>query len=159
MPTFLIQHITQYRYNRHVKESINHIRLFPLEDANQQLMSSELLISGSPHVNMYTDFYGNTVGDFSLMPPHMELKIESRVLVATNHKWAPPPVGTMTLAEISKGAINDISLMWLSEPEKIESQAIINQLLFETDIKSKSIVEIAAGCCACIYKNFQYKNA
>ena len=49
--------------------------------------------------------------------------------------------------------------MWLCEPEKIESQAIINQLLFETDIKSKSIVEIAAGCCACIYKNFQYKNA
>ncbi len=157
MPTFRIQHITQYRYDRPVKESISHIRLFPLEDANQQVVSSELIISGSPHVDMYTDFYGNSVGDFSLMPPHMELKIESRVLVATNDKWTPPPAGTMTLTEITEGAINDIALMWLSEPERIESQAIIDQLLCETDIKAKSIVEIAAECCAYIYKNFQYK--
>jgi transglutaminase-like putative cysteine protease len=157
MPTYRIQHITKYKYDRPVKESVSQIKIFPIEDVNQQLVSFDLQISGNPFVDMSKDYFGNKVGDFSLLPPHNELNIDSRFVVHTNDNWNEPADIDTTLAEVVRAAEKDIQLIWLSEPERIESQPIIEQLLFETDIAHKPVVEIAKACCNYLYKNFQYK--
>ncbi|HSK11660.1 MAG TPA: transglutaminase family protein [Phnomibacter sp.] len=157
MPTFRIQHITKYSYDRPVKESITHMRLFPIEDKDQRVIQSEMHITGDPHVDTYTDHYGNVVGDFSYLPPHTEMKIESRFVVHTNDNWVAPSARAITLSEMNGSFDNDLIMIWLMEPERIEKQDLINELLHETDISDRSLVEIAEACCAYIYSNFQYQ--
>jgi transglutaminase-like putative cysteine protease len=156
MPTFSIQHITHYRYDRPVKESISQVRIFPLEDKNQELISSELQITGNPFVELSIDYFGNRVGDFSLLPPHHEMSIDSRFVVHTSENWQPPLESSTTLEQVIAATQNNLMMIWLSEPERIESQHIIEQLLFETDISRKPVVEIANACCKYIFNNFQY---
>ncbi len=156
MPTFQIQHITSYLYDRPVKESISQVRIFPVEDAFQQVISSELLITGNPLVDVGYDYFGNKVGYFSYLPPHKEMTIDSRFVVHTADHWQPPVNHSTTLDELPVFVEKDIRLIWLSEPEKIESQHIIEQLLFETNIGSKPVFEIATACCNYIFNHFQY---
>jgi transglutaminase-like putative cysteine protease len=157
MPTFQIQHITRYQYDRPVKESISQVRIFPLEDANQTLISSALQISGSPMVEMSQDYFGNKVGDFSILNPHQDLTIDSRVVVRTNDAWIPPAENILTPAEVVALTENDLMFIWLSEPERIEQASVIEQLLIETDVAKKNVTEIAQSCCNYIFRNFQYQ--
>jgi transglutaminase-like putative cysteine protease len=157
MPTFQIQHITRYAYDRPVKENISQVRIFPLEDENQTLISSELQITGSPKIEHSIDYFGNKVGEFSLMRPHQELSIDSRFVVHTRDNWSPPGRLEITTQEVENSIQTSLQLIWLSEPEKIASQHIIKQLLFETDISHRPVVEIAEACCAYIFHNFTYK--
>ncbi len=156
MPTFRIQHITRYTYDRPVKENISQVRIFPLEDENQSLISSELQITGEPHIETSIDYFGNKVGEFGLMKPHQEMTIDSRFVVHTNDSWKPPGRLPFTIRDIANAIQTDLKLIWLSEPERIASQDIIEQLLYETDIAHKPVVEIAEACCAYIFRNFTY---
>lgn len=157
MPTFRIQHITRYKYDRPVKENVSQIRIFPLEDEMQTIVSSELQITGNPMVEMSSDYFGNKVGEFGLVAPHQELTIDSRFVVHILEDWLPPSGVQATIGEVADAIQFDLMLIGLSEPEKIKSQEIIWQLLNETDISNKPIVEIASACCAYIFRNFTYK--
>ena len=70
MATFKIIHITKYQYNYPIKESINEIRLFPYRSEHQEVLQHQLLISTNPCVEISTDFYKNSVGNFNILKPH-----------------------------------------------------------------------------------------
>ena len=86
MPLFKIHHITLYNYDRPVKENVNQVKIFPVEDANQQVKEFELTVTGDPVVNIFEDFFGNKVGDFNVHLPHTELSIDCRMTVQTADK-------------------------------------------------------------------------
>lgn len=157
MPVFSIQHITQYLYDRPVKESTSHVRIFPVQDDLQQVLQQELLITGSPAVDVYIDYFGNRVGDFSFLPPHQELKIDSRIVVRTNDEWSAPLLNTATVADVLPLVENDIALLWLCERERIEKQAQFDALIDSLELREGPIVQIASACNAYIYKHFQYQ--
>lgn len=81
MPRFNIRHITRYRYEQPVRDSANQVILFPLKDEHQDVIKQDLQITGDPQVEMYTDYYGNTIGSFTYAPPHKELLIDSKIEV------------------------------------------------------------------------------
>jgi transglutaminase-like putative cysteine protease len=89
MPEFKIQHITRYTYDRPVRDSANQIILFPIVDANQDVLKHDLTITGNPLVDTHIDYYGNEVGSFTYLEPHKRLDINSEVLVVTHHKELP----------------------------------------------------------------------
>lgn len=89
MPEFEIHHITRYLYDSPVRESANQIILFPIKDEYQDVVKQELIITGNPHVDSYTDYYGNEVGSFTYSEPHMVLTINSKIWVATRHRELP----------------------------------------------------------------------
>lgn len=80
---YKIHHITRYRYDRPVIESANQIKIFPLTDGRQEVIKHELDITGDPSIHRYTDYFGNTVGLFTLPEPHTELIIDSKLVVRT----------------------------------------------------------------------------
>lgn len=157
MPTFRIQHITRYKYDRPVKENISEVRIFPVEDQHQSLVSMNLQVTGNPHIETYFDYFGNRVGEFSVLKPHQELTIDNRFTVHIPEGWDPPGKSDITPEALAGNIENDLKLIGLSEPERIESQDIIKQLLYETDILHKPVVEIAEACCGYIYRTFTYK--
>lgn len=89
MPEFKIKHITKYTYEALVKDSVNHIILYPIEDEYQVVLKHHLKISGDPRVDTFIDYYGNKVGFFTYSERHRELEIYSELTVATKAKDLP----------------------------------------------------------------------
>ncbi len=83
MPKYRINHITRYTYPSPVIDSINQIILFPINDAQQEVIKHELIISHHPIVEKFSDYFGNQVGIFSVIKPHNELMIQSIIEVNT----------------------------------------------------------------------------
>lgn len=89
MPKFKIRHITRYVYEGSVRDSANQIMLYPLQDEHQEVVQQNILITGSPQVDLHLDYFQNQVGTFTQSKPHRELTIDSQVVVVTRTKTMP----------------------------------------------------------------------
>ena len=89
MPRFNIRHITRYNYEQPVRDSANQVILFPLKDEYQEVIKQDLQITGDPLVEMYKDYYGNTIGSFTYAEPHKQLVIDSKIEVLVKEKTMP----------------------------------------------------------------------
>lgn len=78
-----VHHETVYRYEVPVEFSRHYIRLFPIHDRNQQVISHQITISTDPIVELFEDVFDNVTGFFQMKQSFNELKIvmESEILV------------------------------------------------------------------------------
>ncbi len=83
MAIFSIHHLTRYTYSEPVRESANQVKLFAIQDQSQRVLSHRLDITHDPVVDIYTDYWGNRTGVFTLTHFHRELKIASSLTVET----------------------------------------------------------------------------
>ena len=62
MPTFKIQHITTFEYDRLIQESLNEIKIFPIISSDQEILKQDLTITGNTFdavgLNTQVFFYG-----------------------------------------------------------------------------------------------------
>jgi len=89
MAFYHIKHITRYTYPSPVIDCANQLMLFPVDDERQEVRQHELRITLQPPVEVFTDYFGNRVGLFSLIKPHQELLIES--IIEVDVKPCPAP--------------------------------------------------------------------
>ena len=155
MPVFKIQHITTYEYDRLIQESMNEIKIFPLQ-SGQEILQHDLLITGNPELYYFYDYWDNKTANFNLFPPHQKLVIESRLKVRTT--------GSSDLAinfisgfdEIWNEVNGNLKLVELSRPDFIRSQSKINEIsqsIYSTD---QSVAITIKNCCEYIFSHFNY---
>jgi transglutaminase-like putative cysteine protease len=89
MSDYRIKHITRYTYTSPVIDSANQVILFPIDDEQQEIKKHELTISFQPVVEIFTDYFGNQVGIFSVIKPHTGLTIQSEIEVITHEVPLP----------------------------------------------------------------------
>ena len=144
MPTYTIQHITEYKYDAPVIDSTNLIKIYPFQSDSQNVISQEVIITHDPLINFYIDYWGNRVGVFTLTEPHESIKIDSRIKV---HKDAPIRKLMKPLPEILK---IDYTL-----PEHIQSQNLILEIISNAPISSnpKTLIQ---WCNEYVYTHFKY---
>lgn len=145
MPTYTIQHITEYKYDAPVIDSTNLIKIYPFQSDDQNVISQEVIINTDPLMNFYIDYFGNRVGVFSVIEPHEYIKIDSRIKV---HKEAPQHKLMKPLPEIMK---LDYTL-----PEHIDSQQVILDIIKDAPI-SATKREIVEWCNQYVYHHFKYQ--
>ncbi|MEQ1675941.1 MAG: transglutaminase family protein [Chitinophagaceae bacterium] len=158
MPKYRIKHITRYTYPSPVIDSANQVMLFPLDDEQQEVKKHDLLISHQPSVEIFTDYFGNKVGIFSVIKPHWELTIESIIEVIIQEARLP---GTDTASETQWDNLNMIreqfpymDFMLLENSDSYdEIAAVVKSLMNETITP----VAIAEQMSAFVYDNFEYK--
>jgi transglutaminase-like putative cysteine protease len=75
MADYHIKHITRYTYASTVIDCSNQIMLYPINDSLQIVKTHELKITNDPAVEVFTDFFENRIGVFSVVEPHNELTI------------------------------------------------------------------------------------
>lgn len=81
MPHFHILHRTHYIYSGWVIDSVNQVKLYPLNDEIQNVKEHHIQISQQPIVHTIKDYFGNTTGFFTLVAPHKELIIDNMMEV------------------------------------------------------------------------------
>lgn len=158
MPKYRIKHITKYSYPSTVIDSANQVMLFPLDDEQQEVKKHELLITHQPSVEVFSDYFGNKVGIFSVIRPHTELTIESIIEVITHEAKLPA-------AEIAAAAQWD-NLASISEEfpymdfmsaEQCEQQEEITAAVSSVMDKKITPFAVAEKMAAFVYNNFEYK--
>ncbi|MCW3119061.1 MAG: transglutaminase, N-terminal domain protein [Chitinophagaceae bacterium] len=156
MSVFNIHHVTKYEYDRPVKESVNEIRIYPVLDKEQELLSHEVIITGSPDVLLIYDYWNNRTGMFNLMPPHQELIIESKLIVrtlGTAKKTGSLPGDFDSLYNEVNNNLSFLDLCILDEPD------LRNEILsIATEIKKPNapVSAFVENCSDYIFKNFSY---
>ncbi len=89
MPAYKIKHITQYTYASPVIDCTNQIMLYPVMDEKLDVKKHEIKVSNNPEIEVFVDYFGNTVGAFSVIKPHTQLLIESTAEVFTKPVLVP----------------------------------------------------------------------
>ena len=153
MPVFKIHHITKYVYDRPIKDSINEIKIFPYKDVSQEILQQDLTITGNPEMQVYTDYWGNKVGVFSLVQPHRELIIDSRLVVRTTRSSLLQVNYHSTWAELEEEKQADLRLQELSMPSRHEESASQAATLKDTQ---RSVAQFVADISEFVFKNFKY---
>lgn len=156
MPVFKIHHITKYQYNSFIIDSANEIKLFPIEDDFQKNISQELVISQSPTLSYFTDFFGNKNASFSLLAPHCELNIESHLIVEVKPREALHKLPNIELETVVNAASKDLNLLFLSKQEDYQFSHEIEAIIQNLNLRLLSLHEIANAVNHYIFSNFTY---
>ncbi len=85
-----IRHVTEYRYEQPVRESLMELRMQPRKSAGQRLISFDLAVEPRAPLFSYVDDFGNAVHHFDVPQPHDTLTIETRAAVETQPAQALP---------------------------------------------------------------------
>jgi transglutaminase-like putative cysteine protease len=155
MPVFKIHHITQYSYDRPVRESVNEIRIYPFPDAQMEVLMHELFITDEPDLHVFSDYWNNKTAIFNLKEPHTELMIESRLLVRTTAMGQLPHFNA-TREDLEREVAGSLKLLELTRPDQISSQSEIDDIVLKINQPWKSVAAIVQECSQYIYQYFKY---
>jgi transglutaminase-like putative cysteine protease len=156
MPTFKIQHITQYEYDRPVKESVNEIKIFPYQCPEQETLQHELIITEQPELHYYNDYWNNRTAIFNVLPAHKVLTIDSRLIIRTTGTNQLRVNFNTGFADLQHEVNAQLNLQELDKADSIKNQQQINQIAQLIALPAKSIAAITETCCEYIFKNFKY---
>ena len=158
MSNYRIKHITRYAYPSQVIDSANQVMLFPLNDKLQDVKNHKIIISHQPLVEIFTDYFGNQVGVFSIIQPHSELIIQSSIDIDTNEPILPTDDADAALQwEILNAAPEQAPFLDFLALDKFNSlstlTAVANSMIGET----ATPLDVSKLLSAYVYDNFEYK--
>lgn len=78
---YSIRHLTQFRYDSPVSESLMEVRMHPRTEGPQRCLSFQLSVNPRVQVNLYRDYLGNSVHHFDVPGKHTQLRIVADALV------------------------------------------------------------------------------
>lgn len=153
MPVFKIHHVTKYVYDRPIKDSINEIKIFPYKESTQEILQQDLTITDHPELHVYQDYWDNKVAVFSLVQPHQELVIDSRLVIRTTGSPTLQVNYHSTWEELEEEKNQDMRLQELAMSIKYEPTAI--QILSMKDTQ-RSVAQFVSDISEFIFKHFKY---
>jgi transglutaminase-like putative cysteine protease len=81
MNFYSIRHMTRFKYDHPIRESLMEVRIHPRTDTNQRCFSFSLSVSPRCRLFSYRDHLGNNVHHFNIPGQHGELVVIGRALV------------------------------------------------------------------------------
>lgn len=158
MPKYRIKHITRYSYPSPVIDSANQVMLFPVDDTLQEVKKHELHISNQPAVEVFTDYFGNQVGIFSIIRPHTLLSIESIIEVFTHEAPLPDPALAAETQWDNLVTIREqFPYMDFMSTEHTELQDEIMGIIRSVMDEQTTPFHVAEKLSSYVYHHFEYK--
>lgn len=158
MAEYRIKHITRYTYPSPVIDSANQVMLFPIDDPEQEVKKHELIITHQPSVEIFTDYFGNKVGIFSVIKPHSQLTIESIIeVVIQEAKLAANDTASESQWDnlnIIREQFPYMDFMLLENCDSYDEIADVVKSLMNETITPFAIAEQMS---AFVYHHFEYK--
>jgi len=78
---YSVRHITRFRYEPAVRESVMEVRMQPRTDARQRCLSFSLDVSPRASMMVYRDFFGNAVHHFDIPGQHELIEVAAQAVV------------------------------------------------------------------------------
>jgi transglutaminase-like putative cysteine protease len=132
--------------------------LYPVKDEFQEVLQSEIVITGDPVVETHYDYFGNEVGTFTHASPHQELIIDARLIVETKTRLLPNESypAERQWEELSKLKFN-YSLIDFLRQEAFLSLVEVSTVVSSIKAKENTPLNLAIQLCDFVFKKFTYK--
>src|SRR5277367_204671 len=78
---YSVRHITSFRYEPAVRESVMEVRMQPRTDFRQRCLSFTLDVQPRATMMVYRDFYGNAVHHFDIPQKHALIEVTAQAIV------------------------------------------------------------------------------
>jgi transglutaminase-like putative cysteine protease len=88
---YSVRHITTFRYDPAVRESVMEVRLQPRHESHQRCLSFHLDLDPPANVMQYRDFLGNTVHHFDIAGSHAQIRVTAQATVDVQAPPVPRP--------------------------------------------------------------------
>jgi transglutaminase-like putative cysteine protease len=158
MATFFIKHTTRYTYSNPVFDCANLIRLHPINDAFQKVVSHCISVTNDTFIETFIDFYQNRFGTFMIREPHDELSIISEIEVVTKRKMFPDDSEDVKLQwETLKKFQDEIALQDFLKYTRFSGTPEIERLLQDINRNAVSPYKAVMELCTYIYTSFKYE--
>src|SRR5690242_9204282 len=86
---YTIRHVTRYRYDAPVRESVMQLYMQPKSEGAQRLQSFQVTTHPRATLQAYTDHFGNAVYHFDVPGSHSDLTVEAEAAVEVQAQPAP----------------------------------------------------------------------
>ncbi|MGI4734700.1 MAG: transglutaminase family protein [Janthinobacterium lividum] len=158
MPSYKIQHRTRYTYAAPVIDCANQLMIYPLPDDRLTVKGHTVSITQQPEVALFTDYFGNQVGVFSLIQPHTELVIDSLADVETHAIQFPMDEAPADAQWANLlGLRTDVAFMDFLKPTPSELESEIRQALGGILTYGAKPLKQSLELSEYVYDNFQYQ--
>lgn len=156
-----IRHVTQYHYERPVRESLMELWMQPQKSARQRLVSFELDIEPAAQVFSYADSFGNAVYHFDVPQPHDGLTIIARSAVETEPvlEW-PLPLDMGEWERLKSAFVRGECFDYLQPHGFVQMTGALETFIIEHDIdalRRRDPYSAVQALCDTIYKAFEYQ--
>jgi transglutaminase-like putative cysteine protease len=132
---YSIRHVTRYRYDGPVRESVMQLYMQPKTDGAQRLQSFQVSSQPRAILQAYTDHFGNAVYHFDVPSVHRELIIEAEAEVEISRTAAPPEwVDASTWAALDSHKLKDEHFDWLEDRGIAQATPALQAFLKEQGI-------------------------
>jgi transglutaminase-like putative cysteine protease len=79
--TYAVEHVTSFRYEPEVGESVMEVRMQPRSDVRQRCLTFALEVKPKANVMLYRDFFGNAVHHFDVPGRHHSIEVTAQAVV------------------------------------------------------------------------------
>src|SRR5450755_1346998 len=154
---YSVRHLTTFRYQPAVRESVMEVRLLPRSEAHQRCLSFTLDVTPAANITQYSDANGNAVHHFNIAGSHTEINVTAQSTVQVQLVPAPrtSEAGDWTDLDAITGADDYWEMMLPSE--FAHSGEALEQLAKELKVERRDtplqlLTELNEG----IYELFAY---
>ncbi|MBW8858987.1 MAG: transglutaminase family protein, partial [Caulobacter sp.] len=156
-----IRHVTQYHYERPVRESLMELWMQPQKGARQRLVSFELDIEPAAQIFSYADSFGNAVYHFDVPQPHDGLTIIARSAVETEpvHEL-PTPLDMGEWERLKSGFVRGECFDYLQPHGFVRVTPALETFIAEhgiDELRRRDPFTAVQALCDTIYKAFEYQ--
>jgi transglutaminase-like putative cysteine protease len=154
---YSVRHITRFRYEPMVRESVMEVRMQPRTDARQRCLSFSLDVSPRANMMVYRDFFGNAVHHFDIPGQHELIEVAAQAIVEV----LPPPVARASEAgdweELDERVAQGDYWEMLLPSQYARQTELLEQLRAQLDLKRRgNPLELLQELNTEMYESFEY---
>jgi transglutaminase-like putative cysteine protease len=155
--TYSVRHVTLFRYQPGIRESVMEVRMQPRSDAHQRCLSFNLDVSPNANVISYRDFLGNTVHHFDIAGRHSEVRLTAAAMVELQPAPEPRPEEAGEWADLDQLIAGENHWEMLLPSQFAQSSERLEELAGELGFERRgNPLELLGRLNTAIYEAFSY---
>jgi len=154
---YSVKHITTFRYQPGVRESVMEVRMQPRTDVRQRCLSFSLDVSPRANVMIYRDFFGNAVHHFDIPGQQDFIEVAAQAIVEVLPVPSPKEDYVSNWAELDARVAEGDYWEMLLPSQFARPTALLERLRRELDLRRReNPLELLEELNAALYEHFEY---
>jgi transglutaminase-like putative cysteine protease len=134
---YSVRHVTSFRYEPAVRESVMEVRMQPRTDFRQRCLSFSLDLTPRAPVMLYRDYYGNSVHHFDIPEQLKLIEITAQAIVDVLPLREVVPAGAGSWAELDAQVAKSDHWEMLVPSQYAAPTELLNKLADDLELKRR----------------------
>jgi transglutaminase-like putative cysteine protease len=154
---YSVKHLTTFRYEPAVRESVMEVRMQPRSDLRQRCITFSLDVNPRANVMIYRDFFGNAVHHFDIPGQHQVIEVAAQAIVEVSPPLELRPSEAVGWDELDTRVAEGDYWEMLLPSQYARPTELLNKLRDELDLRRRrNPLELLQELNTRLYELFEY---